>query len=534
MAHQHNRKAAKGRPQATKPITSHQLFPAVVALWFGALFGLGSLAIRPGLLEAVVMKSRIDLIVPAAAPPLGITARMLIALAMAAIGAALGILVARRLVHPKVELRPRKRGARGQDNEAELASHRPVYGAADLAEAESGAGEEPAGLLVGRRRGALAIEPDAIDFVPHEMAPLPGGTPQVLDISGIDLPDHAPLPGHEPPRHEPVDAAAPLDLGSFAQPARQIFGMSVENDQVDQCQLRPAGFKTSAFDTEAPEPLFTARPLAAVQGECEPAAPAPVAEVVMPVPQPPVASLGMTDLASRLQQSMQRRRAARSAAPVLPEPHPLAHPAPEPVVAAIPAPFAAPLADGTALLSPTPPFAKPDPAAVVPPAPLAMPAALRPLDLADRELEGEEHMLASLLPPRHIVTPAAQPLPEVREAVQADQPEAADEPAEPAEEESYASLLDIGQPLAARAQFVRIEEPEVGRAEVEPLVIFPGQAPFSVPDATPPFRRFDAPSTADQGGMVATLGAPQTADPTEADQALRTALANLQRMSGVA
>lgn len=57
MAKQHKRKAAKGRPQAAKPITSHQLFPAVVALWFGALFGLGSLAIRPTLLEAVVMKA---------------------------------------------------------------------------------------------------------------------------------------------------------------------------------------------------------------------------------------------------------------------------------------------------------------------------------------------------------------------------------------------------------------------------------------------------------------------------------------------
>ena len=61
--------AKQKRKQApAKPITEHQLFPAVVALWFGALFGLGSLAVRPSLLESLVRSSRIDLIVPAAAP----------------------------------------------------------------------------------------------------------------------------------------------------------------------------------------------------------------------------------------------------------------------------------------------------------------------------------------------------------------------------------------------------------------------------------------------------------------------------------
>ncbi|HNN56270.1 MAG TPA: hypothetical protein PKG84_08010, partial [Novosphingobium sp.] len=77
----------KRKPAKAKPITANPLFPAVVALWFGALFGLGSLAIRPTLIETLVMKSRIDLIVPAAAPPLGLTARMLIALILAAFGA---------------------------------------------------------------------------------------------------------------------------------------------------------------------------------------------------------------------------------------------------------------------------------------------------------------------------------------------------------------------------------------------------------------------------------------------------------------
>lgn len=742
MAKQHKRKAAKGRPQATKPITSHQLFPAVVALWFGALFGLGSLAIRPTLLEALVMKSRIDLIVPAAAPPLGITARMLIALAMAAIGATIGVLIARRMARPKQEVRQRKRGARSQDSAADLSAYRADHG--DYAAPnpvsvrdEIDLGEEAGGLLAGRRRAALAIEHEEAEFVPHEMAPLPGGTPQVLDISGIELTSHAPitsdeeLPALDLPRHLSHAAPAPeapldlgaLDLGAFAQagsapaaapfappatppldfsaapfsalagqavperqvfqpasanpalldatatpaqPPRQIFGMPVEDDHVDQSLVRAAGFKTSVFDTEQPQPLFTSReaavpapldfaepapfaPLAnnaAIAEEepaplaaptfapmpapfaaatdaplAEPVEPMPAAEApasaasaefaptaapiaAMPEPLPPVAGLGMTDLASRLQQSMQRRRAARSgsAAPIESAPTtgtaaqdaPLAAPAITPSLPAADAPPAdlaptpAAFADSAGLLSPAPAFAAPDPAVVVPPAPLAMPAALRPLDLGDPVMDDADDMLASLLPPRNIAIPVApiaapapeaaaqpapfaappapapvlQPLPDAFQALQAAFAPVAEAEAETeveptsgdsepdrapdaVEEESYASLLDIGQPLAARSQFVRIEEPEADSVEVEPVVIFPGQAQFGAPAAVPapfaapqaeavPFRKFDAPSTAGQGGTIAAASGMPATDPSEADQALRAALANLQRMSGAA
>ncbi len=708
MAKQHKRKAARGRPQAAKPITSHQLFPAVVALWFGALFGLGSLAIRPSLLESVVMKSRIDLIIPAAAPPLGITARMLIALAMAAIGATIGVIIARRIARPKQEVRQRKRGARSQDSDAEQSAHRADYAAPNPVSVhdEIDLGDEASGLLVGRRRAALAIEHEEAEFVPHEMAPLPGGAPQVLDISGIELTSHAAIGGGDSaeelpvpdlPRHLSQDAPAheaPLDLAAFAQdapppaaapfappfapppaasadpvlpdrqvfqpdpvnpalfnaiatpaqPPRQIFGMPVEDDHVDPSLVRAAGFKTSVFDTDEPEPLFPARaastpaPLdlaepassapfssSAFTAPEEPAPPAkpdwaaapapfvaateaPFARPAEPVPNagmppvvppalaaapvalapeplPPVAGLGMTDLASRLQQSMQRRRAARSGSTLAlgdaPAPAPAAAAQEPPLADPAPAPVAP--ADTTGLLSPAPAFAAPDPDAVVPPAPLAMPAALRPLDLGDPALDDADDMLASLLPPRHIAmpvtmpvampapmtadlpaafapppasAPAPQPLPDAFQALQAafapDGEPARDDSefesagdAAGAEEESYASLLDIGQPLAARTQFVRIEEPEADSAEVEPVVIFPGQAQFGTPAAAPapfaapqaeavPFRKFDAPSTAGQGGTISASSSMPAADPSEADQALRAALANLQRMSGAA
>lgn len=90
-----DRKSARGKA----PVTWHPLFPAMLAVWFGALFGLGVLAVRTGLLEAAVLAVGIDGLIPAAAPPLGATARILLALAFAvtggAIGGAIGFVMAR-------------------------------------------------------------------------------------------------------------------------------------------------------------------------------------------------------------------------------------------------------------------------------------------------------------------------------------------------------------------------------------------------------------------------------------------------------
>lgn len=79
-----------------QPISRHPLFPAIVALWFGALLGLGSLALSPAALEAMVLAGHVDALIPATAPPLGMTARLLLALALGTAGGALGWWLARR------------------------------------------------------------------------------------------------------------------------------------------------------------------------------------------------------------------------------------------------------------------------------------------------------------------------------------------------------------------------------------------------------------------------------------------------------
>ena len=673
---------SKRKASNAQPITAHPLFPAVVALWFGALFGLGSLAVRPSLLEAAVIASRIDLLIPAAAPPLGVTARILVALGLSAVGSALGLMIARRITRPKVEVRQRKRTGvareeaelqyRARDAHPDAPARRPISAHDELNTEDSPNG----GVLAGRRR-ALAVELPEEAFVPHDMAPLPGATPQIFEIGDLELGAGM---ADSSPQFAPRDEPAPLDLGSFAQPVeaesavpvqsvaldwsaapaaaafsapmdlpaamqapdtrqqfqppvadsappadlappRQIFGMTATDDHLPQEFVQAAGFKTSVFEVEEAEPLFPSRapqspapldfsrptslaesaePVAQLAAEPEPVAatpvvPTPAAPVAEPLP--PLSTLGMTDLAARLAESMLRRRAARAeqAAPVVaaPEPAPLiAEPAPYTPFAQyapsepVPAPFAktAPVAELIAVeaavvaaavepAAPAAPVAMPrftvsEPAPQlvdVPPAPLAMPAALRPLTLDEPLAEDEDDVLASLLPPRHLSMPAPEPeVAEVTPTAETVDPEVVAEDEALGAEDKCGSLLDLGLSALARPQFVRIEEPEADAAAFEPVVIFPGQAPLGVAAAAPfagaaagsyapaapafspspapfaapadsaPFRQFDAPSSLGAGQPVVNPGAAAALDPAETERALRAALSNLQRMSGAA
>ena len=650
----------KRKPAPAKPITAHQLFPAVVALWFGALFGLGSLAVRPSLLESLVIKSRIDLIVPAAAPPLGITARILVALILAAIGAGIGIALARRLARPKPEQRERKRGAgsvvedsdklHGGRHFADATTRAPLSISEDLrpdlASSDGGFGT---GGLAPRRR-SLAIAHEEVDFVPHDLAPLPGGVPQILDIGEVrispevseaplELSDYAPAqakpveldwnnaapvqsaPGAEPqaprqvfqsfdsPAAAPViaseaftahhhdiaqeAAAAAADgrqvFGMPSQPApqdspRQIFGQPVIGDHVDPEFVKAAGLTASVFASEAPSPLFppreaatslTARP-ADFTVPPDPQVPAyPVPEAAI-APTQIGAGLGMDDLAARLAESMARRRAARSGqtAELQAEPAPESSPAPapapfetavavlveseiaspqtaepEPAMLAVPQPYTPPLGAEPLARVAAPVAAVTSVTAIAEPVtaesdPQPVPSAMRPFDLGG--FEEDEASLASLLPPRLIALPpvltaaparpeAAAPLTPTPLAAPADEAEIANEGVA---EEIYGSLLGVAPAAPIRTGYVRIEEPEAEHAATEPVVIFPGQmtrpiVPVSSEDAGS-FRRFDAPASAGQGQPIAANQALSEVDSEEAQRALRSALANLQRMSGAA
>jgi len=81
----------------TAPLSHHPAFPAIVAVWFAALFGIGTMIVPVILLERGVQAIGLSALIPAAAPPLGFTARLAVSLAAACLGVAIGLFVARRI-----------------------------------------------------------------------------------------------------------------------------------------------------------------------------------------------------------------------------------------------------------------------------------------------------------------------------------------------------------------------------------------------------------------------------------------------------
>ena len=89
--------ATMGASRTTKPLTAHPAFPAIVALWFAALLGLGTFVVPPANFEGLVVGTGLADLIPAAAPPLGDTARIAISAVAALLGALLGLAIAARI-----------------------------------------------------------------------------------------------------------------------------------------------------------------------------------------------------------------------------------------------------------------------------------------------------------------------------------------------------------------------------------------------------------------------------------------------------
>ncbi|MGB3740079.1 MAG: hypothetical protein WA948_12105 [Pontixanthobacter sp.] len=81
---------------APVPLSAHPIFPLVVATWFAALFGIGSLLLPVILFETALGATGISAWLPAAQAPFGLTARVLVGAVAALIGAIAGVLIARR------------------------------------------------------------------------------------------------------------------------------------------------------------------------------------------------------------------------------------------------------------------------------------------------------------------------------------------------------------------------------------------------------------------------------------------------------
>ncbi len=215
-------------------LAAHPLFVPLVAAWFAALFGLGVAVLPAALLARLVDLAGISAVIPAAAPPLGMTARIAIALACAVPGALLGLALAARVralqTAPATPMQPPRKAA---DRHPDAPAKRPINAIEELgseglgpvervrkrgfgapAASAADATESPSSFL----RGPLAFDP---------AAPLPdAGATLELASSGLwqELKDEAKALAkappaalalasgtHDGPRDEPVEDAPAED-----------------------------------------------------------------------------------------------------------------------------------------------------------------------------------------------------------------------------------------------------------------------------------------------------------------------------------
>lgn len=467
------------RKAKAKPITAHRLFPALAALWFAALFGLASFAVPVELLQRVVVASGLPHLVAAAAPPLGFTARALVALLLTGLGGVIGLALGLRLS-------ARHRVAIDPATWAEVQDDAPV---APRVRARDAHPDAPP-------RRPLVVSADMIDE---------SETAILIDESASTLPRLRPLA---------ADDALSAELAPAAFDPFAIY----ENEEEPADLFVPPAFLTVAREQAAPREEAVGAPTEMpIVAEAE-------ADAV-PAAEPEVETAAAAEAEAEAEAEAQAEPDAVKEADVAahdPAPVVVASPALTPSLFAKardamgesgPSPVAQADLDGLGLVQ------------LVERLALAIADHRRALDSVADDLAG--------LDGRDVL---AMPRPSRLGAADADstdrgQPEGA------VREERYSSLLDMAAAVR-RSDPARHFLSGRGAASPQPVVIFPGQGRAQRPDgdevasaAPAPFERpyLAAVPTRFQAVEDEAEDAPRDAASTE--QALRDALATLQRMT---
>lgn len=578
-----------GKSASQVPISRHPAFPAIVALWFAALLGIGSLVLPASLFETAIGASGIAGVLPAAEPPLGVSARILIALVAATLGVIAGLFIARKVAAAQGQASRAPRRAPRAATEAPSAK-RPISAHEELWSEgfDEPVEDAPAAPIPGRRRALSVTDESGRSELLHS-APLPGAETEIVLAEAPPMPEPdaaaaadddalelAAFAESDLPREEPVaydftveaddegdsefteaapepavldpiaepptafDATRPFDAppdAAAASPAEQLRReFAAEPDQAFAAALAP--FAAPASPVES---LESADPHDDMTRHGESAAPEPEpAPAVADAPQPALAELSISELVERFAQSLQHAaERAEAEAPAQIEPAAEAERLPRYVpdlgVEAVEAPrFAAPAEPAAAESPAEEPGPVGEPAAYVP-------AALRPVAFDEDELDEEDGEELSLT---LSLAPEARPFDRPSAPVAAAVPDSSEDTVEPDEDEEavadhgYSSLLSMRKQVSSR-ESVRIEDEALaadasaGEA-VEPVVIFPGQDQRrAVPSAD---RSADAVAPQAPERLFAAPASAQggASDPMHTERALREALHKLQRLSGAA
>lgn len=467
---------------------------AIVALWFAALLGLGSIVLPIALLERLVALTGIAAFVPSAEPPLGFTARVIIALAGVIGGAAIGLLLARKV-------------ARTHDlARIETRECRPISAHDELGEEGLGS---PDSAPAGHKRRSDALRRHVQPAEDH-----------------LSMQDQTMTEGQDFPRPFDEDHAERLDYQPFAPPtAEEEQGQPSPDPQEPGPAADPLAFS-------APSRNRNAEPPAPRLSVVEPGGFA--AELQCPVDDRPIEEFGLVQLAERLGAAIEKRRvlkasqsAARPSEPTLDAPKDFGVAAPEDATRAI-ADFFGP---DEAVTANSPMQAEPEAEPVRP----AVPASMCTLPIDEEDGEDEDVFAASL----------SLPIGGIGGGFDRSAAESFDEDYEPEDEPEddgdYSSLLAMKNPFTRQEEFVQVDEPEDENGAFEPAATSPSaalseaaQAPAAAPVQGEPLdpSRFSDPTEepTDSAARAAAPGAPH--DPGVADRDLRSALAILQRMGG--
>jgi hypothetical protein len=572
-----NQDMARNRP----PISAHPAFPLLVGLWFAALLGLGTVVMPAAVLEQIASATGLSSVFLQAEAPITASARAAFALLATIIGAVGGLALARRVAESQqhASSSPRRRTPRA-GHYAPDRTVRPLSVHDDLGEGIAAPAHDQPMPIPGRRRALAVLEEERpSDFL--LAAPLPGHE----DTAAPDLPIDeepmterpsefdAPLPVEaeeeldlsqlvaDSPIYDPPADQPPPDAQVFAAPAEPVEAV-VEDIAVAEELAVPA--YVPELDTRKPRDLpVPAASEVVSESANEVAAPIAATPITTEPLDGSLEDLGMVQLAERLGRSLNQRLAAAALSPeseIEPTSAPLTfsapsleqEPEPQEAAVAVPPPVVPDalraFMDEAAGEAAPAEIAEDETGELQVPVPV-VPLALRPFAFEPFESDDDDDdaldagsfslPLAEMMP-RPFDAPAVVASTDV-EPIQAQAPVETEEDEDDAlaeADESYSSLLEMNNPFRAREEFVRVDEPEVEDEEIEPAVVFPGQE-ASVGEAAAPVsaaRPFDAPRQAGNQPAPSTAPARPRAvtDPAETDRALRSALANLQRMSGAA
>ncbi|OYX64237.1 MAG: hypothetical protein B7Y88_11750 [Sphingomonadales bacterium 32-64-17] len=500
----------------------------IVALWFAALLGIGSLILPIVLIEKLVVATGLPTVLSAAQPPLGFTARAGIALAATVGGAVIGLVVALQVARSH-----RTAVANRSTNPSDLIRRPPVNAHAELgSEGFDGNGTS-------RRRALALAAADEEETEDHREAAYAPSQPQHFELEETFAVEEAVSEAEDAPASmpfaPPVAEFEPND--SFDEDALDAQD-AYETDAATIGEPTPAPFAKPApfarpFEAEDAEPMSeTQEPEWEPEAEEEPQAFAPPPAADRPAPgavREDLAELGLVQLVQKLEATIEKHRAwlieknqraaeaAVATADDLPEPTPLDT---EEAFGTI-APDEAAQARQAYFDAPAPaPVSADEGEDNSHPAPVAALADFAP----EHDNEDEDDQEAAALS-ASFALPFAKQEPNrtvLRQVFQSDPaPETEDlEEAPQADHDSFASLnRDLAQ---RRLRAVRIEEPETEGGE-EAAVVFPGQS------ARASDRSFDPPKAV-SSPPVQPQDAKPAASSEETDQALREALRNLQRM----